>query len=60
MGTIAYCHGDTFDENLDVDYDKLWSLPKIIDDGSTAIVVVGTTGESPTLTSEESMSYLGY
>lgn len=43
-----------FDENLDVDYDKAVELAKkIIDDGSTAIVVVGTTGESPTLTSEE-------
>ena len=43
-----------FDENLNVDYDKAVELAKkIIDDGSTAIVVVGTTGESPTLTSEE-------
>lgn len=43
-----------FDENLNVDYDKAVELAKkIIEDGSTAIVVVGTTGESPTLTSEE-------
>lgn len=43
-----------FDKNLKVDYGKAVKLgKKIVDDGSTALVVVGTTGESPTVTPDE-------
>lgn len=43
-----------FDKDLNVDYQKAVELGrKIVDDGTTALVVVGTTGESPTITAEE-------
>ncbi len=43
-----------FDENLEVDYRKAVELAKIlVEEGTTALVVAGTTGESPTLTIEE-------
>lgn len=43
-----------FDKDMNVDYEKAVQLgQKIIEEGSTALVVVGTTGESPTLTDEE-------
>lgn len=38
----------------EIDYDKVESLAKhLIDNGSDAILVAGTTGESPTLTNDE-------
>lgn len=43
-----------FNEHLKVDYDKAVQLAKIlIEEGTTDLVVSGTTGEAPTLTSEE-------
>jgi 4-hydroxy-tetrahydrodipicolinate synthase len=37
-----------------IDYDRVESLAKhLIDSGSDALLVAGTTGESPTLTNEE-------
>ncbi len=43
-----------FDENLDVDYHGAVKLGrKLIDEGSSALVITGTTGEAPTLTLEE-------
>lgn len=40
--------------NGDIDYDKVESLAKyLVANGSDAILVAGTTGESPTLTNEE-------
>lgn len=43
-----------FDDELNLNYDKAVEIgKKIVEDGSTALVVVGTTGESPTITSEE-------
>ncbi|SNT21245.1 4-hydroxy-tetrahydrodipicolinate synthase [Anaerovirgula multivorans] len=43
-----------FDEGLEVDYDQAVELAKIlIKEGTTALVVSGTTGEAPTLTSDE-------
>ena len=37
-----------------IDYDRVEKLAKyLIDNGSDAILVAGTTGESPTLTNEE-------
>ncbi|MGI5851211.1 MAG: 4-hydroxy-tetrahydrodipicolinate synthase [Caldicoprobacterales bacterium] len=43
-----------FDRDMNVDYEKAVQLGKrIVEDGTTALVVVGTTGESPTITDEE-------
>ncbi|HZJ58576.1 MAG TPA: 4-hydroxy-tetrahydrodipicolinate synthase [Clostridia bacterium] len=43
-----------FDKDMNVDYEKAARLgQRIVDDGTTALVVVGTTGESPTITDEE-------
>lgn len=43
-----------FDENLEVDYEKSIKLAKRLErEGNTALVITGTTGEAPTLTSEE-------
>ncbi|HZJ82555.1 MAG TPA: 4-hydroxy-tetrahydrodipicolinate synthase [Clostridia bacterium] len=43
-----------FDEDMNVNYDKAVVLAKkIVNDGTTALVVSGTTGEAPTLTNEE-------
>lgn len=43
-----------FNENLEVDYSTLEVLLKLhVENGSDAIVLAGTTGESPTLDSEE-------
>jgi len=46
-----------FDNELKVDFKRLAELAlKLLDSGSTGLVVVGTTGESPTLTKEEKLS----
>lgn len=46
-----------FNSSLEVDYDKTKELVKhLIDTGTEAIVVAGTTGESPTLTNEEKIN----
>lgn len=43
-----------FDEDLNVDYDGAIELAKkLVEEGTSALVVTGTTGEAPTLTSEE-------
>ncbi len=43
-----------FDENLEVDYKAAVKLgKKLVEEGSTALVITGTTGEAPTLTFEE-------
>ena len=43
-----------FDENLDVNFDAAVSLAvKLVNEGNTALVITGTTGEAPTLTDEE-------
>ena len=42
------------DKNGAIDYDKVEILAKhLIENGSDALLVAGTTGESPTLTNEE-------
>jgi 4-hydroxy-tetrahydrodipicolinate synthase len=41
----------------EVDYERTWRLARfLIDNGSDGLVVTGTTGESPTLTSEEKVA----
>ena len=48
-----------FNEKREVDYDKVEQLAyQLINTGSDAVLVTGTTGESPTLTHEEEMEIL--
>ena len=48
-----------FNEKREVDYDKVEALTShLADSGSDAILVVGTTGETPTLTFEEEIEIL--
>lgn len=48
-----------FNKNKEVDYDKVEELTKhLIQNGSDALLVAGTTGESPTLTHEEELEIL--
>jgi 4-hydroxy-tetrahydrodipicolinate synthase len=43
-----------FDKNLQVDYEKAIELAKkLVTEGSSALVVCGTTGEAPTINAEE-------
>lgn len=45
-----------FDDNLNVDYDVAVKLAmKLVDEGNTALVITGTTGEGPTLSLEEKL-----
>ena len=46
-----------FHENLNVDYDGAVNLGrKLVEEGSTALVITGTTGEAPTLSFEERLA----
>ena len=48
-----------FNEKREVDYDKVEQLAyQLVNTGSDAILVTGTTGESPTLTHEEEIEIL--
>lgn len=48
-----------FNEKREVDYEKVESLAyQLVNTGSDAILVTGTTGESPTLTHEEEIEIL--
>lgn len=48
-----------FDKNRKVDYNKVEELAKhLVKNGSDAIIIAGTTGESPTLTHEEELEIL--
>lgn len=48
-----------FNKSREVDYNKVEELAKhLVHNGSDAILVVGTTGESPTLTHEEELELL--
>ncbi len=50
-----------FDSNLKVDYEALEKLVEhLIENASDAILVAGTTGESPTLTHEEELDLLAF
>ncbi|MDR7871068.1 MAG: 4-hydroxy-tetrahydrodipicolinate synthase [Tissierellaceae bacterium] len=43
-----------FDEELNVDFESAGLLAaKLVEEGSTALVITGTTGEAPTLTNDE-------
>lgn len=57
FGNLMTAMVTPFDENLEVDYSQLESLSKyLIENGTTSLVLCGTTGESPTLTKEEKIS----
>jgi 4-hydroxy-tetrahydrodipicolinate synthase len=57
FGTIATAMVTPFDKNGNIDFVNTTKLVNyLIDSGTTAIVVGGTTGESPTLTSEEKVA----
>lgn len=59
MGEVITAMVTPFDRNREVDYDKVTVLAKhLINNGSDAILVAGTTGESPTLTHEEELEIL--
>lgn len=46
-----------FDEELNVNFEKAVELAiKLVTEGSTALVITGTTGEAPTLTEDEKIS----
>lgn len=48
-----------FNKNREIDYDKVEELAKyLVKNGTDAILVAGTTGESPTLTHEEEIELL--
>ena len=48
-----------FDEKREVDYDKVETLAyQLVNTGSDAVLVTGTTGESPTLTYDEEIEIL--
>lgn len=58
-GEIITAMVTPFNKNGDVDYNKVEELAKhLIHNGSDAILVAGTTGESPTLTHEEELEIL--
>ena len=43
-----------FDEDLKVNYNQAIKLAKyLVEEGNTALVITGTTGEAPTLSSDE-------
>lgn len=59
LGEVITAMATPFNKDRSVDYDKVTSLTKhLIDNGSDAILVAGTTGESPTLTHEEELEIL--
>ena len=48
-----------FNEKREVDYDKVEELAKyLVNTGSDAVLVTGTTGEAPTLTYDEEIEIL--
>ncbi len=54
LGRLLTAMVTPFDEKGEVDYEQAQKLAlALIDSGSDGVVVVGTTGESPTLTHEE-------
>lgn len=57
IGNIVTAMVTPFDEALNVDYDKTSKLiDHLIETGTDAVVVAGTTGESPTLSKEEKIA----
>jgi 4-hydroxy-tetrahydrodipicolinate synthase len=56
FGSVLTAMVTPFDDDLGVDYDAAVHLARwLADHGSTALVLAGTTGESPTLTDDEKL-----
>ena len=56
FGAVLTAMVTPFKEDLSVDFDRAAELARhLIDTGSDGLVVTGTTGESPTLTSDEKL-----
>lgn len=61
VGEVITAMVTPFDENLQIDYTALGNLVEhLINSGSDAILVAGTTGESPTLTHDEELAMLAF
>ena len=59
VGEVITAMVTPFNENSEVDYNQVEKLADyLINNGSDAILVAGTTGESPTLTHEEELEIL--
>lgn len=59
LGKLLTAMVTPFDEELNVDIKRAKELAvKLVDEGSDGIVVVGTTGESPTTTIEEKLELM--
>lgn len=59
FGTLLTAMITPFDQDLKVDYEQAGKVAEhLAATGSTGIVIAGTTGESPTLTSEEKQKLL--
>lgn len=59
VGNVVTAMVTPFDKDLNVDYAQAEKLANYLaDNGSDAILLAGTTGESPTLTHEEEMELL--
>lgn len=57
FGNVLTAMVTPFKDNLSVDYEKAQELALyLIENGSDGLVISGTTGESPTLTSEEKLN----
>ncbi|GGE65107.1 4-hydroxy-tetrahydrodipicolinate synthase [Priestia taiwanensis] len=57
FGSIATAMVTPFDKKGNIDFEKTTTLINyLIENGTTSIVVAGTTGESPTLTTEEKVA----
>lgn len=57
FGRVATAMITPFTDQGEVDHEKAWRLARFLsDNGSDTLVVTGTTGESPTLTSTEKLA----
>ena len=59
LGRLLTAMVTPFDEKGEVNYEQAKKLAlALLDSGSDGVVVVGTTGESPTLVHDEEIGYL--
>lgn len=59
LGEVITAMVTPFNEKKEVDYEKVEELARyLVEHGSDAVLVAGTTGESPTLTFEEELEIL--
>jgi 4-hydroxy-tetrahydrodipicolinate synthase len=57
FGQVLTAMVTPFDQKLNIDFSKMTKLINyLIDNGTDALVICGTTGESPTLTTEEKVA----